>query len=66
MTTVTFAPGQYRYMPAVFQYSGGVVAEPGFEIERVRFHRPVPLAEGFERIAAHLTEAGRPLTATTR
>lgn len=63
MTTAAFAPGQYRYMPAVFQYSGGVVAEPGFEIERVRFHRPVPLAEGFERIAAHLKEAGRPLTA---
>lgn len=62
MTTAVFAPGSYRYMPAVFQYSGGVVAEPGYAIERVRFHRPVPLADGFERIAAVLDDAGRPLT----
>lgn len=62
MTTVTFDPGGYRYIPGVFQYSGGVVAEPGFTIERVRFHRPVPLAEGFERIAAIIRTAGRPLT----
>ena len=27
MTTV-FAAGGYRYMPAIFQYSGGVAAEP--------------------------------------
>lgn len=61
MTTDLFAPGSYRYMPAVFQYSGGVVAEPGFEIERVRFQRPVALADGFERIAAVIRGAGRPL-----
>jgi hypothetical protein len=63
MTTVLFAPGGYRFIPAVFQYSGGVVAEPGFAIERVRFHRPVPLADGFERIAGIIRGAGRPLTA---
>ena len=40
-----FAAGGYRYIPAVFQYSGGVAAEPGFEIVRVRFHKPVPLAQ---------------------
>lgn len=62
MSTNVFAPGGYRYIPAVFQYSGGVAAEPGHRIERVRFHRPVPLAEGFRRIAAIITEAGRPLT----
>jgi hypothetical protein len=50
MTTV-FAAGGYRTIPAVFQYSGGVAAEPGFEIVRVRFHRPVPLTEGFARSA---------------
>ena len=43
---VVFAPGGYRYMPGVFQYSGGVVAEPGFRLERVRFARPVPLEIG--------------------
>ena len=62
MTTKVFAAGGYRYIPAVFQYSGGVAAEPGFSIERVRFQRPVPLAEGFRRIERLITNAGRPLT----
>src|SRR5581483_11880448 len=35
----------------------------GFRIERVRFAEPVPLAQGFARIAAHLQSLGRPLTA---
>jgi hypothetical protein len=62
MTTV-FAAGGYRTIPAVFQYSGGVAAEPGFAIVRVRFHRTVPLAEGFARVEQVIREAGRPLTA---
>ena len=41
---VVFAPGGYRYISAVFQYSGGIAAEPGFEIERARFVKPLPLA----------------------
>jgi hypothetical protein len=60
---IAFAPGGYRYMPGVFQYSGGVAAEPGWRLERVRFARPVPLEEGFARIAATLAAAGRPTTA---
>ncbi len=63
MTTATFTAGGYRYIPAVFQYSGGVAAEPGFEIVRVRFHRPIPLAEGFAHIERTIRDAGRPLTA---
>lgn len=63
MSTSVFAAGGYRYIPAVFQYSGGVAAEPGHRIERVRFRQPVPLAEGFRRIAAIITGAGRPLAA---
>jgi hypothetical protein len=59
--TVDFMPGGYRYMPGVFQYSGGVAALPGFRLERVRFTRPVPLAEGFARIEATLRAANRPL-----
>jgi hypothetical protein len=62
MATV-FEAGGYRYIPAVFQYSGGVAAEPGFEIVRLRFHRPVPMAQGFARIEQAIREAGRPLTA---
>lgn len=53
----------YRYIPAVFQYSGGVAALPGHRIERVRFAEPVPLMAGFARIAQHLAGLGRPLTA---
>jgi len=53
----------YRAIPAVFQYSAGVAALPGFRIERVRFADPVPLAAGFARIAEYLKGIGRPLTA---
>jgi hypothetical protein len=57
-----FAAGNYRFIPAVFQYSSGAAAEAGFEIERVRFDRLVPLAEGFAQIANYIKSAGRPLT----
>jgi hypothetical protein len=63
VTTEVFAPGGYRFIPAVFQYSGGVAAEPGFAIERVTFRDPVPLARGFDRVAQLLKSRGRPLTA---
>jgi len=63
MATAVFSPGGYRYIPAVFQYSGGVAAEPGFAIVRMRFRRPVPLTEGFARVERAIREAGRPLTA---
>src|SRR3989337_868707 len=58
-----FRAGGYRYIKAVFQYSGGVAAEPGFEIVRARLAKPVALAEGFKAVEAHLQAAGRPLTA---
>ena len=58
-----FSAGGYRYIRAVFQYSGGVAAESGYEIERARFLRPLPLAEGLAAAAAHLKSLGRPTTA---
>jgi hypothetical protein len=58
-----FAPGGYRYVRAVFQYSGGVAAEPGHQIERARFLKPLPLADGFAAVEAHLKVLGRPSTA---
>ena len=61
--TRQFEPGGYRFLPGVFQYSGGVVAEPGFRIERARFLRLLPLAEGFAAIEAHLKRLGRPVGA---
>ena len=60
---IPFKAGGYRFVKGVFQYSAGVAAEPGFEIARARFMRPVPLAKGFERIEAHLKSLGRPVTA---
>src|SRR5258708_12882198 len=62
-STEPFAAGGYRFIPFQFQYSGGVVAEPGFRIERARFRRTVPLAQGFDAIEAHLASLGRPPTA---
>ena len=63
MSVRNFEPGGYRYIPSVFQYSGGVAALPGFEIVRVMFRSPVPLDEGFRRVESIINAAGRPLTA---
>ena len=46
MTTADFTPGNYRFLPFAFQYSSGVAAMPGYEIERVQFRKPVPLHAG--------------------
>src|SRR2546430_8480940 len=60
--TSDFSAGNYRFIPAVFQYSAGAAASPGYEIERVRFDKMPPLAEGFALIAKYIQAAGRPLT----
>ena len=60
--TRDFPAGNYRFIPAVFQYSSGAAADSGFEIERVRFDRLLPLAEGFAQAAQYIQQAGRPLT----
>lgn len=60
---IDWQPGGYRFAKGVYQYSAGVSALPGHHIVRVRFAAPVPLADGFDRIASHLRAAGRPLTA---
>ena len=56
---VAFPTGGYRYIPAVFQYSSGVAAEPGFEIERARFLRPLRLGDAYSAVEAHLKRIGR-------
>jgi hypothetical protein len=63
VTSEPFAPGGYRFIPAVFQYSAGVAAERGHAIERVALRAPIPLGDGFGLIEKMLREAGRPLTA---
>jgi hypothetical protein len=61
--TALFEPGGYRYVRHQFQYSGGMVAEPGMVIERASFARPLPMEQGFAAIEAYLEAQGRPLTA---
>jgi hypothetical protein len=58
-----FEAGGYRYLKAVFQYSGGVAAEPGFEIVRARLREPLPLLQGFAAVEKHLRDLGRPPSA---
>src|SRR4051794_30309564 len=55
-----FAPGNYRYIRAVFQYSSGVAAEPGYEIERARFAKPLPLADAYAAVESYMRAIGRP------
>src|SRR5271169_1201125 len=62
-TVDPFPAGGYRFIIYQFQYSGGVVAEPGFRIERARFARPLPLAQGFDAVEAYLEKLGRKPTA---
>ena len=59
-----FAPGNYTCLPVPGgPFSGGVRADPGYALHRARFTRPLPMAEGFAALAAHLKRIGRPLTA---
>src|SRR4051812_45690502 len=58
-----FLAGNYRFIPAVFQYSSGAAADAGFEVERVRFDQVLPLTQGFAQAADYIRAAGRPLTA---
>jgi len=58
-----FPDGGFAFLQGVFPYSQGVVALPGFAIERARFAEPQPIAQGFGFIAAYLERLGRPRTA---
>ena len=53
----------YRYIKGVFRYSAGVAALPGYEIQRCRFQKPIPVKAGFAAIEAHLKNLGRPINA---
>ena len=58
-----FEPGGYAFVEGNFRYSQGIIALPDHRLRRVRFAKPVPMAEGFATIAKHLADAKRPLTA---
>ncbi len=59
-----FKPGNYKFIVSPGgPFSSGVAAMPGFALRRVRFMRPIPMADGFAFIKAHLEREGRPVTA---
>ena len=62
-TTREFAAGGYRFIPGPFQYSGGVAALRGYQIQRIRFRQRVPLVRGFELVAEAIKNSGRPFAA---
>ena len=62
-TRLEFPDGGFAFVKGVFPYSQGVVALPGFAIERARFAEPQPIAQGFRFIASYLERLGRPRTA---
>ena len=55
--------GGYRYIPSVFQYSGGVSAMSGHVLQRVQFSKPLPMDRGLEKIREYLISIDRPLQA---
>ncbi len=63
MSLLSFETGGYRFLKGVFQYSAGIAALDGFEIERARFQQPLPLADGFKVIEKRLKSNGRPVQA---
>ena len=56
---IPFPAGGYRFVPGR-QFSGGIAAEPGLALRRVRFQNPLPLAQGLAAARAILGAAARP------
>lgn len=63
MPLINHPTGNYRFLPGIAPYSCGVVSSPGFEIVHATFQQPIPYHGGFERIAQHLANCGRPKAA---
>lgn len=52
--------GNYSFIRGIAPYSGGAIADKGFEVVHARFLHPVPLDQGFSAVKEHLTATGRP------
>ncbi len=63
MPLINHSTGGYRFLPGIAPYSCGVVSSPGYEIVHATFQKPVAYKDGFERIAQHLAQCGRPRAA---
>lgn len=53
--------GGYRFLPGIPAFSEGIVAMPGHAVVHARFHRPVPLTDGYAEIEATLNAHERPM-----
>jgi hypothetical protein len=60
---IDFPDGGFAFLRGGFPYCQGVRAAHGHAIERARFARPLPLAQGFAAIEAYLARRARPRTA---
>jgi hypothetical protein len=64
MAVAKNAAGGYRFIAAPGRpFSGGVVADPGFDLVHAIFQHPLPLAEGLRAATRHMTDASRPVQA---
>src|ERR1700693_5416820 len=56
--------GNYRFLAAPRRpFSGGAIADPGFDLVHAIFERPLALDRGLDAAARHLSEADRPISA---
>ena len=58
------AQGNYRFIALEGRpFSGGAVADPGYDIAHARFVRPVSLSQGLNAASRVVAQAGRPVQA---
>ncbi len=55
--------GQFTFVPGIAPYSGGAVANAGYEVAHAQFARPLPLKAAFQAVDEHLTSLKLPKTA---
>ena len=55
--------GNYSFIRGIAPYSGGAVADRGYEVVHARFLHPVSLNHGFNAVKEHIGGAGRPMHA---
>ena len=55
--------GNFHFTKGSPFYASAVLADPGFEIVRATFEKPVPLSAGFDAIQREIQNRGRPLLA---
>jgi hypothetical protein len=60
---ISNARGNFHFTKGSPFYANAVLADPGFEIVRVTFEKPLPLNAGFDAIRRELENCGRPIQA---